>query len=588
PLGGGFVLDPLGTHDVFIPEEASDEEKSLAQLANEFSSNEVLPHSAAIEAGNHEPVVKLFKKAGELGLLMAEVPTEYGGLGLGKVPTTFISENVTHQGSYSVAFMCHTGIATLPVMAFGTEAQKQKYLTKLATGEMIGAYSLTEPGAGSDALAGRTKAVLAPDGKHYLINGEKIFVTNGGFADLFTLFAKIDGEHFTAFLVERNTPGLTIGREEKKMGIHGSSTVTLSLKDAKVPVENVLGEKGKGHRIAFNVLNVGRWKLGAASVGACKRLIEKSIPYIKQRQQFEKPIADFELMRDKVATCAVATYLSESMVYRFAHTLDAVTAALDASATDLAHQKQEVLKEYAIEASIAKVFCSEALQKVADEAVQMFGGYGFCEDYEVERFYRDCRINRIFEGTNEINRLIIVNTILKRTMKGELPLLNRLQEILGQLKTGFPEAAKGEALGGEVDAVERLKRLAVYLAGVGVQKYQADMENQQMLLSCVADVIMDVYALESGVMRARKLRQKFGDEKAKVVEAMCRVAVAERSVQLVASARQALINVAEGKPEEFEKYGKALERIAPKLVTDTRRDRLAIAARIIEKEAFVL
>lgn len=586
--GGGFLLEPLGTHDHYIPEEASDDERQLAKLANDFAAKEVMARSTDIEAAKPGVAASLLKKAGELGLLMGEIPPEYGGMGLGRVSTTYISENTTHQGSFSVAFMCHTGIATLPVMAYGTHAQKEKYLTKLATGEFLGAYALTEPGAGSDALSGRTKAVLSDDKKFYVLNGEKIFVTNGGFADLFTLFAKIDGDKFTAFLVERNFPGIAVGPEERKMGIHGSSTVPLTLTDAQVPVENVLGEIGKGHRIAFNVLNVGRWKLGAACVGGCKRLIERSSVYVQERQQFGKPIASFQMIRDKIATCTIATYLTESLVYRFASMIDAAVHEIDPKDPSYQTKRQDVLKEYAIEASIAKVFGSEALQKAADESVQMFGGYGFCEDYGVERFYRDARINRIFEGTNEINEIIITGNLLKRAMKGELPLMEKLQNILAELKSGIADVSGDHPLKQEVDAVERLKRLVVYVAGVGLQKYADTFEEQQVVSAFIADVIIETFALESGVYRAEKIIQKFGAEKAKIPIAICRAAVAEKAGELFDRASQILMNIADADAATFGPYKKALERLTPTLMTNTATHREMIAARILEKKGYDL
>lgn len=586
-VGGSFLLEAVGTQSTFIPEEASEELKSLADLSANFSKNEVMPKSETIEAHDYPMVASLVRKAGELGLLMAEIPEDFGGLGLGKIASTVIAENITHQGSFSVAFMCHTGIGTLPLETYGTVEQKQKFLPKLASGEWVGAYSLTEAGSGSDALGAKTKAVLSPDGKHYILNGEKIFVTNGSIADFFTIFAKVDGEKFTAFLVERNTPGLSIGKEEKKMGIHGSSTTVLVLNDLKIPVENVLGEVGKGHHIAFNVLNVGRWKLGAACVGACKRLMEITVPYTKQRVQFQKPLADFELIRDKIATQGILTYLTESIVYRYAHLLDEAKAKLDPKAADYDAKRRDLLKDFAIEASIAKVFGSEALHVVADEAVQALGGYGFCEEYGVERFYRDNRINRIFEGTNEINRMIITSTLLKKAMGGQLPLMQRLQEILAQLKTGFTSTAAEGELKTAVDAVESLKRLAIYVAGVALQKYAAELDKKQNVLAFVADIISQVYALESGLMRAQKIAQQFGAEKAKQAQAMCQVAVAEQVGVLFAKARQMLMNIASAEAE-FVPYAKALDRLHPQFFANTANLREQLAAHFVAKEKYEL
>ncbi|MBI4212354.1 MAG: acyl-CoA dehydrogenase family protein [Deltaproteobacteria bacterium] len=585
--GGGFLIDAIEKYDIFIPEEANEEERSLAGLAHDFSVNEVLPKSADIEAGKQGITPALLKKAGELGFLMAEVASQYGGLGMGKVPTTFISENITHQGSFTVAFMCHTGIAMLPLRAYGTHDQKQKYLPRLATGEMIGAYALTEPGAGSDAMGGKAHADLSPDGRHYILNGEKTFITNGGFADLFTVFAKVGGDKLTAFLVERSFPGVSIGPEEHKMGIHGSSTTPLILNNAMVPIENVLGEIGKGHRIAFNVLNVGRWKLGAACVSTCKRLMEKMIPYAKARQQFSTPIASFPLIRDKIATAAILTYHLESIIYRFARTLDAAIETLDRSSPDFDAKREGFLKEYAVEASIAKVYGSECLDTVADESVQVLGGYGFCADYEVERFYRDSRINRIFEGTNEINRLIITNTLVKRAFAGELPLLQRLEELHRQLKNGFPEAVD-VALGREIQALARLKDLAIYLAGLAVEKYKTKLESRQMVVAFISDVIIQAYALESGLLRARKIRAKFGEEKAKIAETMVTVAIAEQVSLLSSRARQVLMNIADGNEKDFVRYAKDLDLLVPKLFVNTEKLRDIIAAKMLEVDGYRL
>ena len=586
-VGGSFLLQALGAQATFIPEEASEELKSLSELSANFSKNEVMPNNEKIEQHDYKMVASLVRKAGELGLLMAEIPEEFGGLGLGKIASTFIAENITHQGSFSVAFMCHTGIGTLPLETYGTVEQKQKYLAKLASGEWLGAYSLTEAGSGSDALGAKAKAVLSPDGKDYILNGEKVYVTNGSIADFYTIFAKIDGEKFTAFLVERNTPGLTIGKEEKKMGIHGSSTTVLVLNDLKVPVENVLGEVGKGHHIAFNVLNVGRWKLGAACVGACKRLMEITVPYTKQRTQFQKPIASFELIRDKIATQGILTYLTESIVYRYAYLLDEARAKLDPKAADYDAKRREILKDFAIEASIAKVYGSEALHVVADEAVQALGGYGFCEEYGVERFYRDNRINRIFEGTNEINRMIITSTLLKKAMAGQLALMQRLQEVLAQLKTGFPSLAAEGELKTSIDAVESLKRLAVYVAGVAVQKYAAEIDKKQNVLAFIADIITQVYALESGVMRAQKIAQVVNAEKAKSAVLICQVASAEQVSALFAKARQMLMNIASDEVE-FVPYAKALDRLTPQAYANTANLREQIAVHFIAQEKYEL
>lgn len=579
--GGSFLLEPLVSTNIFIPEDLSFELKELGETTARFSTREVFSKAERIDVKEPGLMPGLLKAAGEQGLLMVEVPEAYGGLGLGKVPSTVIAENITHQTSFSVAFMCHTGIGTLPVLYYGNEDQKRRYLPKLATGEMLAAYALTEACAGTDALAGKMRAHLSDDKKHYIINGEKIFITNGGIADLITIFAKVDGEHFTAFLVEKNFPGVSHGKEEEKMGLHGTSTVSITLTDAKIPVENVLGEVGKGHKIAFNVLNIGRWKLGAACVGAMKRLIELMAPYANQRFQFGKPIASFELIRGKIARSAILTYLAESLVYRYAGSLDNALSAIDNNASDAAKLKVDAIEELAIEASIAKVFGSEALWWISDEAVQTFGGYGFMREYPVEHHYRDCRINRIFEGTNEINRLIITGTLIKRAMAGRLDMMTRLSEILVQLKAGFQEVDPSQPLGVWVDQVERLKRLAVYVAGVAVQKYTTAIETHQSTLALISDLIIGTYALESGLIRALKV-------KSPVHEAAAVAAVAERVPMLAARAKQALVNIAEGNEQVMGPYLKAFDRIVKFTPINTDALLETVAARVLEREGYDL
>ena len=567
--GGSFLLISTGSEPISTPEQLSADQKALGQAAHDFVEREILPLNDKIESRESGLMPRLLKKAGEIGLLMAEVPENYGGLGLGKVAATVLAENATSQGSFQVACMCHTGIGTLPIIYWGTEAQKQKYLPKLATGEMLAAYALTEANAGSDALSGRTTAKLSADKKKYILNGEKIFITNGGFADLITVFAKVDGK-VTAFLVERTFKGVSTGPEEKKMGIHGSSTVPVILQDAEVPVENVLGELGKGHKVAFNTLNVGRWKLGAGCVGASKRLLAISAKYVMERAQFGQPIGEFELIREKIADGEIRTYLLESLVYRYAGTLDEAHARASNAA-----EKVKQLEEYAIEASIAKVYGSEVLQFVSDESVQMHGGYGFCEDYVVERFYRDCRINRIFEGTNEINRMIIPGTLLKRAMAGQLDFMGEIGNILGWLKSGFPKRDASQPLAIWQDACDQLKRLAIYVCAVGVQKYADKIQERQSLLAGVADMVIDAYAIESGLVRAIQSKNKFHEE-------MTKVYIAERLPHLKALARQLLANIAEANEAEFVKYEKALERIVPRITFDTRKAKETIAANILK------
>ncbi|MFH1874059.1 MAG: acyl-CoA dehydrogenase family protein [Pseudomonadota bacterium] len=577
--GGNFLIAATDKTDIFIPEELSFEQKELANLAARFSMREVFSQSEKIEELNYELSRELVRKAGEQGLLLADIPTNYNGLGLDKLSSMLISENFSHQGSFSVTINCHLGIGTLPLLYYGTEDQKKRYLPKLATGEIISAYSLTEADAGTDALSIKTKAKLAEDKKHYLLNGEKVFCTNGGLADLITVFAKVDGDKFTAFLVEKNFPGVVIAKEENKMGIKGASTTAISFQNAQIPVENVLGEVGQGHKIAFNVLNLGRAKLGAACVGGMKRSLEIMTSYANQRYQFGKPIAEFQLIQEKVANSAVKTYLAESMIYR----LWGDIAQLDKQAQD----KIKFLQEFAAESSMAKVFCSEALQTINDNALQVHGGYGYMHDYPVEHNFRNARINSIFEGTNEINRLIISQVLLKRALAGRLPLLERLQEILVELKSGLAPIDANQPLSTYIDQVERLKRLTIYVAGVAAQTFTTDLENQQTILAFIADLATATYTLESGLIRCLKVMTMENID-SKIHEAAIKVAIAEQVPALNTRARQALINIAKGNEAIAGPYLKAFDRIAAYCFTNTSSLKETIAKHVLEREMYDL
>jgi alkylation response protein AidB-like acyl-CoA dehydrogenase len=420
--GGQFLLDDTAPADVFTPEDFDETQRMIVDTVVEFVERSIMPHREELEFQKKVELGRtLLREAGEAGLLAVDVPEAYGGMGATKATTMIVAEYIARGGSFATTHGGHTGIGTLPIVYFGTSEQKEKYLPKLATGEIVGAYALSEPGAGSDALSARTTAVLSDDKMHYALNGAKQYITNAGYADVFIVFAKVDGEQFTAFIVDRDTPGLSIGAEERKMGIRGSSTCAVILEDVKVPVENVLGEIGRGHVVAFNILNVGRFKLGASAVGGCKITLEHAVPYVKQRQQFGHPLSDFGLIRAKIADIAARTYVSESIVYRTAGLLDRAIHTLDATAEDFDRNAIEKVEEYTIECSIIKVFASESLALAAEEGLQMLGGYGFCEDYPLEQVYRDERINRIFEGTNEINRMLIPGTILRKALKKQLP-----------------------------------------------------------------------------------------------------------------------------------------------------------------------
>jgi len=527
--------------------------------------------------------------------LMVEIPENYGGLGMDKRTATVVSEESVAQGSFSVSFMCHTGIGTLPILYFGNETQKQKYLPKLATGEYIGAYALTEAGSGSDALGAKTKAVLSPDGKHYVLNGSKMWITNGRWADVFTVFAKVDGEKFTAFIVEKTFPGFSHAAEEKKMGIKGSSTVVINFDNCLVPVENVLGEIGKGHKIAFNVLNIGRWKLGAAAIGGCKKVLKHMIPYVKERKQFGKAISEFGLIRKKVAEVSVKTYVTEALMYRVAGLYDDAIAALDKTDPQYDRKSIEAIENYAIEASIAKVYGSEALWFAADEGVQALGGFGYSQEYPMESIQRDSRINRIFEGTNEINRLIIPGTMLKRAMAGQFDLMSEIQKIIGELKTGFAALTQSE-LSPLIARVNLAKKLAVYASGVAVQKYMADIQNQQYLMEKMADLVIETFAMDSALKRTLQIVDKNGDGNIDIVPGakenipveIARVCVTEGYERMLTIAKALLTEVADGNLEEYGKYRKALARFDIFDPVNASRSKEIIAHHMLAKDNYSL
>ena len=446
-----------------------------------------------------------------------------------------------------MAFSAHVGIGTLPIVWYGTEAQKRKYLPKLATGEWIGAYALSESSSASDAMNCRTRAVLSPDGKHYVLNGEKMWITNSGFADLFTVFAKVDGEKFSAFLIERNTPGFSIGAEEHKLGIRGSSTCPLILADCQVPVENLLGEVGKGHHIAFNILNIGRFKLGAACVGGARNGLQDAIGYAKERKAFGKSIAEFGLIQEKLAESAAGIYAGESMVYRTIGMIDAALADVDTDAAGASREIQKRIEEYAVECSILKVWGSEMLDMVVDHVVQIYAGYGYVEEYPAERAYRDSRINRIFEGTNEINRLIITGWLMKRAMAGQLPLLAAIKKLMDEVMAGPSAAEEREGpLSAEYHLLANAKKLALFAAGAASQKYMMGLADQQEVMGALADCIMEVFAMESCILRAEKLIAAKGEGAAKQAIAMTRYYAAKAAQTVELSARKVIAAVAEG------------------------------------------
>lgn len=513
PKGGSFLIEDVSCEQVFTPEDYSDEHKLIAKTTEEFVINQVLPHVEHIENHEFDRSVKLLEEAGELGLLAADIPEEYGGLGLDKVSSALIAEKLARAGAFSITHGAHVGIGTLPIVLFGNEKQKQKYLPYLATGEKIAAYALTEPGSGSDALGAKTTAKLNPEGTHYVLNGEKQWITNSGFADIFIVYAKIDGQHFSAFIVEKEYPGVSTGSEEKKMGIKGSSTRTLIFQDALVPKENLLGEFGKGHLIAFNILNIGRYKLGVGAVGAAKRAFEVTVQYTNQRQQFKQLLSGFHLTKEKLATMAAKLYAAESSVYRTVGLFEDQMSRLSPEEVNDGREVAKSIAEYAIECSINKVFSSEMLDYMADEGVQLHGGYGYMQEYEIERIYRDSRINRIFEGTNEINRLLIPGTFLRKAVKGELPLLQKAQNLQGELMLFMPEEPGDEPLAKEKYLVANAKKIGLLALGLAVQKYGEALETEQEILVNIADILIHTFAIESAVLRTEKAIAKSGADK---------------------------------------------------------------------------
>jgi alkylation response protein AidB-like acyl-CoA dehydrogenase len=504
-LGGSFLITRTAHKDVFTPADLTDDQRLIGQTAEEFMQKEVIPAIPELEAHkDNQPMVQALKKAGDIGLLGGGIPEAYGGTGLDKISATILAEKLASYGSFAVSHGGHAGIGTVPIVYFGTEEQKKKYLPKIASGEFLSSYCLSEPQAGSDSLASRTRAVLSPDGKNYILNGQKMWITNGGFADIYIVFAKIDGEKFSCFIVERGTPGFTAGAEEKKMGIKGSSTTPLFFENSPVPKENLLHEPGRGHVVAFNTLNAGRFSLGAFCLGAAKKVLEASSKYAKERGAFGKHLADFGLIKGKLGEMAIRVYAIESEVYRTAGVIEAAVSGPEAN-KDKTQQAMQVLEEYAIESSISKVGGSEMLDFVVDEGVQIFGGYGFHEDYPVARAYRDSRVNRIFEGTNEINRMLIIQMLMKRAMAGVLPLIPAGMKLQEEILAGpsFEEAPAGE-FAEEEKSLDQAKKIFLMASGTAMQKFREKLADEQEVMGSLANIVMDVYGMESCLRRAQK------------------------------------------------------------------------------------
>jgi alkylation response protein AidB-like acyl-CoA dehydrogenase len=575
--GGAFLLDETSPREVFTPEEFTEEQRHVAKTVDEFMETEVAPREAEIEAMAPGVTVGFLRRLGELGFLGAEIPEEFGGSGLDTVASAIITEHVVGLGSFSAAFGDHTGIGTLPVLYFGTEEQKGHYLPALARGEKIGAYALTEAGAGSDALASKARAVRSPDGRAWLLTGIKQFITNAGFADLFTTYAKVDGEKFTAFLVDRDTPGLSLGPEEKKMGMRGSSTRALILEEARVPAENVLGEIGRGHVVALNILNLGRFKLAASCLGNAKLALARATRYARERVQFGKPIGEFGLIQEKLARMAAGIYGAESMIYR---TAGLIATRLGGAEGRAGRETAKALEEYAVECAINKVFASELLDEAVDEMVQIFGGYGYIEEYGVERAYRDARINRIWEGTNEINRLLIPGMLLRRAVKGTFPLFDRVSRFREQLADLSPPRPEG-ALGKERALLVGAKQAFLLSLAAALPRHSERIAEEEEILGAVADIAIAIYAAESGLLRALKASQGIppagnGD--------LARLVAHEAAGRVRLKAREVLMAVQEG--EELDRHIAALGFLLPVVPLNGVALRRTVARRVLEAGAY--
>jgi alkylation response protein AidB-like acyl-CoA dehydrogenase len=582
--GGSFLLESAAPADIFTPADLSDDQKLIGQTAEEFVIKEVLPLAKDLENKKPGLMAELVRKAAELGLMSGGTPEEYGGAGLDKIATTLLTEKISIYGGFAVTHGAHAGIGTLPIVYFGTEEQKKKYLPRLASGEMIGAYCLSEPQAGSDSQNSLTRAELNKEGTHYILNGQKMWITNGGFADLYVVFAKVDGEKFTAFIVERKFPGCKPGNEEHKMGIHGSSTTPIFLENCAVPKENVLHEIGRGHIVAFNVLNAGRFTLGASGVGGSKYVLMTASKYSKERKAFGKQIGEFGLMREKLAEMAIQIFAVESMVYRTAGNLEAAMHAASGSG-DKAQNTMKVLEEYAIESSISKVYGSEMLDFVVDEGVQIFGGYGFHEDYPVCRAYRDSRVNRIFEGTNEINRMLIIQMLMKRSMGGQLALIPAAMKLADEILAGpsFEEAPEG-VLAEEARTIANCKKMFLQAAGGAVQKFREKLADEQELIGALANVVMEIYAMESTLLRAQKAAASKGEAATSVMIDAARVFIADAAERVEHEAKRAIAAVHEG--DMLTTQMAVLKRFGKRPAVDTIALRRRVAAAVQSQDRY--
>ena len=589
--GGAFLITTPTAASCFFAEDFTEDHRAIAKTTADFATNEVVPQSDAIEHKDFAVTRRLIREAADLGLTAADIPEEYGGLELDKASSAIIAENISKQGSFSVAFSAHTGIGTLPLVWYGNDEQKRKYLPKIADGSMVGAYALSESSSGSDAVNASTRAVLSDDGSTYTLNGEKMWITNGGFADLFTIFAKClvtEGkdagkERLTAFLVEKGTAGFTSGNEEHKLGIRGSSTTPLILADCKVPAANLLGRAGQGPAIAFNILNVGRYKLGNAAVGGAKGAFNNGLKYAKERKAFGKAISEFGLIQEKLANMATGIFVGEAMCYRTVGLIDAALAGIPEEQKHDTTEIQKRIEEYAVECSIVKVWASEMLDMVVDESLQIFAGYGYVEEYPAERAYRDARINRIFEGTNEINRLIITGWLMKSAMSGKLALMPAIKSIMDEVMAGPAEKEDREGvLAAEHDLLASAKKLTLFAAGAATQKYMQKIADEQEVMGALADMIIAVYTMESAILRAEKI----GAAETHVTVAMAKLYAEQAMGTVEESARIVIAAVAEG--DMARTQFAILRRLAKHDPANTIALRRLIAAHVIRAGKYVV
>jgi alkylation response protein AidB-like acyl-CoA dehydrogenase len=575
--GGSFLVEETSGEDVFTPEDFSEEQTMIREMTEQFVEDEVLPQVEKIEHKDWDVTVGLLRRCGELGLLGIEVPEKYGGENLDKVSAMIVAEKLARVASFAVSYGGHSGIGTLPIVYFGKEEHKRKYLPLLCKAEMISAYALSEAGSGSDALAAKTNAVRSPDGTHWVINGEKMWITNAAFADMFVTFSQVDGKQFSCFIIEKSYPGVSTGAEENKMGLKGSSTRTLVLDNAKIPIDNVVGEIGKGHHVAFNILNIGRAKLGAGAVGGAKTALNDAIQYAKQRVAFGKPIASFGAIKHKLAEMATRIWVAEGMVYRTAGLMDRSLEGVD---VDNAPQVLKSIEEYAVESSILKVFCSEVLDFAVDEAVQIYGGYGYSAEYPVERYYRDSRVNRIFEGTNEINRLLIPGMLLKRAASGSLPLLQAARKVVDEVMSASVPGEPSGAFGPELAAVSQAKKALLFTAGSAVQKFGDTIRDQQEVLMHIANIVMETYGMDTAIQRL--VKNNLSDPRADVA----RTFVNDALTRIDFAARQVLAAVAEG--DALRTQLAALRRLLRWTPINTVRTRQRIADYLIDSNRYSL